>query len=116
MVELRKVIIRKKQSDILKIYKTTDGFFTDNVKITKPRRVAVVDQRKDDNAVAVVTIFSKKGKTSDRFVERVTLKPKRHNSLTEKSVVENEVRIGVKDKKIITKLFILVTYRRRMIN
>ena len=39
---------RKKVSDKRKIYKTTDGYFTRNDKNTKPRRIAVVKQRKDD--------------------------------------------------------------------
>jgi len=52
----------KKESDKRKIYKTTDGYFTGDEKIKKPRRVAVVEQSKDDGALAVCKIYSKKDK------------------------------------------------------
>lgn len=51
---------KKQKSDVRKIYKTTDGYLAGNERSKKPRRVAVVKQRKDDGAMAVVKIYSKK--------------------------------------------------------
>lgn len=89
----------KKKPDVKKIYKTTDGYFTGNKEITKPRRVAVIDQRKDDGALSVVKIYSKKNKQGKMYMEGVTLSPQKHNSLTEASIVGNQVHIGVKNGK-----------------
>ena len=47
------------KKDIRKIYKTTDGYFTSNEKIRKPRPIAVIHQR-DDKAVAIVKLHSAK--------------------------------------------------------
>ena len=73
--------MRKK--DKRKIFKTTDGYFTDRADIKKPRRVAAIDQRRDDGALAV---------------DKLVLKPKDHSSLTEDSLVGNNVLIAVKVK------------------
>ena len=48
-----------KKTDVRKIYNTTDGYFNSRTDIKKPRKVAVIHQR-DDKAVAVVKIHSKK--------------------------------------------------------
>ena len=88
----------QKKSDVRKIYKTIDGYFTDNSKIDKPRRVAVIDQRKDDGALAVVKIYSKKDKKGKAYVDKVVLRPKNHSSLTEDSIVGSKIHIGRKGK------------------
>lgn len=89
---------RKKVSDERKIYKTTDGYFTRSDKNTKPRRVAVVKQRKDDGAMAVVKIYSKKDKNGKAYIEKLILKPENHSSLTEDSIVGRRVYVGTKNK------------------
>jgi len=89
---------RKKVSDKRKIYKTTDGYFTRNDKNTKPRRIAVVKQRKDDGAMAVVKIYSKKDKSGKAYVEKLVLKPENHSSITEDSIVGRRVYVGTKNK------------------
>ena len=86
----------KKGSDVKKIYKTTDGMLTNRLDIDKPRRVAAIDQRKDDGALAVVKIRSRKGKGGKPYIKEVVLKPENHISLTEESIVEKRVYIGVK--------------------
>ena len=88
---------KNRESDIRKIYETTDGYFTGNSSIDKRRRVAVIEQRKDDGALAVSKIHSKDGKTSKRFIEGLVLYPKDHTSLTKDSVMESKVHIGVKN-------------------
>lgn len=87
-----------KSSDVKKIYKTTDGYFNGRSDIKKPRNVAVVAQREDDGALAVVKIYSKKGKKRKSYIKRLVLKPKKHSALTEKSLVGKQVFIGVKTK------------------
>ena len=89
---------KKPKSDVRKIYKTTDGYFTRSDKNTKPRRVAVVKQRKDDGAMAVVKIYSKKDKSGKAYVEKLVLKPEKHSSLTEDSIVGRRVYVGTKNK------------------
>lgn len=86
----------KKSSDVKKIYKTTDGMLTNRPDIDKPRRVVAVAQRKDDGALAVSKIRSKKGKGGKSYIDDLVLKPKKHSSLTEDSIVERRVYIGVK--------------------
>ena len=86
---------KNKRSDVRKIYKTTDGYFTSNFKIKKPRRVAVLYQR-DDGAVILVRIHSKKGKDLKNFVPNFTLKSKKHKSLSEDSIVYNKLIFGRK--------------------
>lgn len=87
-----------KKKSVRKIYKTTDGYFTARPDIKKPRRVAAIDQRKDDGALAVVKIHSKKDKNGNHYVDKVVLKPEKHCSLTEDSIVESRVYIGVKEE------------------
>lgn len=87
---------KKKKSDIRKIYKTTDGYLGGRHDIKKPRLVAVIDQRKDDGALAVVKIYSKRNKEGKAFLKKPVLKPKRHSSLTEPSIVGKKMHIGVK--------------------
>lgn len=88
----------RKKGDVRKIYKTTDGYFTQNSNIRKKRRVAVVDQRKKDGALAVTKIYSKEGKSGKAYVENVVLKPEKHSSLTKDSIVGSQVIIGTKGK------------------
>lgn len=88
---------KKTKSSVRKIYKTTDGYLSGRADIKKPRRVAVIDQRKDDGALAVVKIYSKKGKQGKNFLKKPVLKPKKHPSLSEPSIVGKQVHIGVKD-------------------
>ena len=92
---------RHKRSDAGKIYETTDGYFTQNPKIKKRRRVAVLKQRKDDGALAVAKIYSKEGKNleSGAYIKDLTLQPEKHKSLKQESIVGNQVYIGTKDKK-----------------
>ena len=87
---------RRKKS-VRKIYKTTDGLFNSRPEIKKPRRVAAIDQRKDDGALAVVKIYSKKDKSGKYIIDKLVLTPDKHSSLTEDSVIGNQVIFGVKD-------------------
>lgn len=87
---------KKKKSDVKKIYKTTDGIFTGRADIDKPRRVAAIEQRKDDGALAVMKIYSKKGKGGKSYITGLVLKPENHISLTEDSIIERRVYIGIK--------------------
>ncbi len=88
---------KRYKSAVRKIYKTTDGYLSGRADIKKPRRVAVIDQRKDDGALAVVKIYSKKDKQGKAFLKRPVLKPKKHPSLSEPSIVGKKVHIGSKD-------------------
>mgnify|MGYP001624317183 FL=1 len=88
---------KKHKSAVRKIYKTTDGYLSGRADIKKPRRVAVIDQRKDDGALAVVKIYSKKDKQGKAFLKRPVLKPKKHPSLSKPSIVGKKVHIGSKD-------------------
>lgn len=81
-----------------KIFKTTDGFFGKRTDIKKPRNVAVVEQRKDDGAVAVVKVHSKSGKEEKigkTFIPNLVLKPEEHPALTKESIVNRQVIVGV---------------------
>ena len=82
---------KKPKSAVRKIYKTTDGYLSGRADIKKPRRVAVIDQRKDDGALAVVKIYSQKDKQGKAFLKRPVLKPKKHPSLSEPSIVGKKV-------------------------
>ena len=67
--------------------------------VQKPRRVAVIEQRKSDGAVTVAKIFKLKGKENKigkTFIPGVILKPESHTSFTENSVVGRETIMGVK--------------------
>ena len=78
---------------------TTDGFFNNKPHIKKKRRVAVLAQRKDDNAVVVAKIVSKDGKEKGigrDFIPDLVLKPEDHSSLDKESMVERRVHFGVK--------------------
>lgn len=88
--------VTKKKGEVRKIYKTTDGFFTQNPNIKKKRRVAVIDQRKKDGALAVTKIYSKEGRSGKAYVDKVVLKPEKHSSLTKESIVGSQVIIGTK--------------------
>ncbi len=87
----------KRKSDKGKIYKTTDGYFTQNPKQKKPRNVVVYDQRKDDGALAVCKIYSKDGKSGPAYVDGFTLSAADHPALTKESIVGNQVLIATKD-------------------
>ena len=91
----------RRKSDVGKIYKTTDGYFTQNPAITKKRRVAVIDQRASDGALAVTKIYSKydengKERKGKAYIDDLTLLPKKHSSLKQDSVVGNQVHIGTR--------------------
>lgn len=99
---------RRKKPDVGKIYKTTDGYFNNNPHAKKDRRVVVVEQRKDDKAVAVAKIASKAGKEEKigkYYIPDLTLKPQKHSSLTEDSIVSRRVHISVKKDKKHTALY-----------
>lgn len=87
---------KKPKSAVRKIYKTTDGYLSGRPDIKKPRRVAVVHQRKDDGALAVVKIYSKQNKEGKAFLKKPVLNPKKHPSLTEPSIVGKKLHIGAK--------------------
>lgn len=91
---------KKKKSDIRKIYKTTDGYLGGRHDIKKPRLVAVIDQRKDDGALAVVKIYKKANKNNNSTIKGLVLKPEKHPSLTEPSIVGKRVHVGVKEGDI----------------
>ena len=67
------------KKDIRKIYKTTDGYFNSRLDIKKTRLVAVLYQR-DDSAVIVTKIYSKKNKKGNAYINKLTLKPKKHTT------------------------------------
>lgn len=94
-----------KKSDVGKIMKTTDGYFNNRQDIKKERNVAVVAQRKDDGAVAVVKIRSEKEGRQNTSIKGVTLKPGKHPALSETSLVEKNLRVSrtVNGKKKILK-------------
>lgn len=87
----------RRKKDVRKIYKTTDGLFNSRPEIKKPRRVAAIDQRRDDGALAVVKIYSKKDKSGKYIIDKLVLTPDKHSSLTEDSVVGNQAIFGIKD-------------------
>lgn len=89
---------RKKKSEEGKILITIDGYFNDRPDINKTRRVAVIEQRKDDGAVAVVKIYSQKDKKGKAFIANLILTPEEHKELTENSIVGSQVFVGVKRK------------------
>lgn len=98
---IRFFYLKRKKPDIGRIYKTTDGFLANNPANRKSRNIAVVDQRTDDQAVAVVKIYSKKGKDGKNCIRKVVLKPSDHTVLTEDSIVGQRVIIGrKKDNKL----------------
>lgn len=91
------LVKKKRKSAIGKIYKTTDGFLSDNPKNRKKRNVVAVEQRKFDGAIAVCKVFGKdEKKTGDFYVDNLTLSPKDHPTLTKDSLVERRVTWGVK--------------------
>lgn len=94
----KRLINRLRRPAVRKIYKTTDGYFNNKPKINKKRRVAVIDQRRDDKAVAVVKIFSEDGKDGKSYIANLTLTPEEHKALTKNSKVGNQVYIGVKQQ------------------
>lgn len=89
---------KKKKSDIGKIYWTNDGYFTqhENPKKTKPRPVAVVDQRKSDGALAVAKLHKKDGKSGKDCIDGLVIKASEHTSLKDDSIVERRVIIGTR--------------------
>ena len=105
LIVRRRRKIPPKKSDVGKIMKTTDGYFNNRQDIKKERNVAVVAQRKDDGAVAVVKIRSEKEGRQNTSINGLTLKPKKHPALTENSLVEKNLRVSrtVNGKKKILK-------------
>lgn len=59
--------------------------------------MAVVEQSKDDGSLAVCKIYSKKDKSGKAYIDKLVLKPKNHNSLTEDSIVGRHIYVGTKD-------------------
>ena len=88
----------KRKREIGKIYETTDGYLSNNPNNTKKRKVTIIAQRQIDNAVAVSKLTKADGKTGDYYVNGLLLKPKRHKSLTQNTLVERRVLIGIKQK------------------
>lgn len=91
---------RRKRSAKGKIFKTTDGFLGNYPTNKKSRRVAAVDQRKTDGAVAVVKIYKKRGKEEKigkTYIPDLELTPEKHSSLTEVSIVGRQVIFGVRE-------------------
>ncbi len=86
---------RVKKGDIMK---TTDGFFANDNTNTKQRPVVVHNVRKDDGALAISKIHSKKGQKPTHYIQNLDLQPNKHSSLTEPSVIEKRVIFGVKNK------------------
>ena len=94
-----------KQKDKRRIYLTTDGFFNNRPHIKKPRRIAVVDQRRMDGALAVVKIYSAEGKTGTDYIGDLILTPDKHSSLTKNSIVGRQVYIGIKKNNTFVPLY-----------
>lgn len=88
-------ILKKIKPDVGKFYKTTDGFFNNRDDITKPRTVVVIDQRIDDQAIAISKVYSKKNRSGKAYQD-LTLHPEDHPSLTEDSLVGTSIQIGRK--------------------
>lgn len=91
---------KAKETSVKKIYKTTDGFLSNSPRVKKQRRVAAVEQRKKDGAIAVVKIFSKEGKEEKigkDFIPNLELSPEQHSSLTETSIIGRNVIFGIKN-------------------
>ena len=88
----------RRKSDVGKIYWTNDGYFTqhENPKKTKPRPVAVVDQRKQDGALAVTKLHKKEGKSGKDCIDGLVIKASDHTSLKGDSIVERRVIIGTR--------------------
>lgn len=82
-----------RKSDVGKIYKTTDGYFSGRSDIKKPRHIAVIHQRKD-KAVAVVKLYGKKEKKGKSYIDNIVLTPKKHKSLKEDTIVGNSLIYG----------------------
>ena len=93
---IRRKVKKKRKSEKVRIYKTTDGYFADNPKNKKKRNVVVVEQRKKDGAIAVSKIFGADEKSGDFYIDDLELKPSEHSSLTKNSLVERRVKFGVK--------------------
>lgn len=89
-------ILKKIKPDVGKFYKTTDGFFNNRNDITKPRTIVVVDQRIDDQAIAVSKVYSKKNRSGNAYIPDLVLHPEDHPSLTEDSIVGKSVHVAVK--------------------
>ncbi len=90
---------KKKESAVKKIYVTTDGYFNNRSDIKKSRLIAVIEQRKDDGALAVVKIYSEDGKEQKigkTFIPGLVLTPENHPALTQNSIIGRQVTIGVK--------------------
>ncbi len=91
---------KKRKSAVRRIFKTTDGFLSNAPRVKKTRRVAAIEQRKKDGAMAVVKFFSKEGKEEKigkDFIPNLELSPEEHSALTETSIVGRRVIFGIKD-------------------
>ncbi len=90
---------RKKTAKRGDFYKTTDSFLRGKENVGKKRTVVVYDKRKDDGALAVSKIYSKKNKNKKNLIDDLTLTPKKHKSLTEDSAIGTRVVWGTKNGK-----------------
>lgn len=89
----------RRKKDVRKIYMTTDGYLSARPDIKKHRRVAAIDQRRDDGALAVVKIYSKKGKDGKNYIEKLVLTKNAHPLAIKKdSIVGRNVIIGTQEK------------------
>ena len=91
---------KKQKKAVKQIYSTTDGFLGNKPQIKKPRKVAAIEQRPSDGAVALVKISSKDGKEAKigkDFIPNLELTPAAHTSLTKTSIVSRQVIFGIKD-------------------
>lgn len=95
-----------------RIFETADGIFNGRTDITKPRPVAIIEQRKD-GALAMVKLHTKAGKKEGLYIKDLVLTPQEHASLSEDSIVENRLYIGksIKDPNGSGRIYIPI-YRR----
>lgn len=82
----------KYRSDVGKIMKTTDGYFANDPKNKKRRFLVVVDQRKDDGAVAVSKLHENKPGRK-HILKGFILKPSKHSALAKDTVIDESIEI-----------------------
>lgn len=79
----------KKKNYTNKILQSSDGFIAGLDKKIKPRKVLVVSQR-DDDALTISKLYSKKGKNTKNIINKIILSPKNHSFLTKKLLLVKE--------------------------
>lgn len=91
---------KNNKTTIGKIYKVTDGYFSFSKTSKKPRRVIVVDERRD-GALAVVKLYSKENKNPEHYLAAPILSTNNHKSLTKDTILDRNIKISRrKNKKI----------------